>query len=103
RVAGPANGDRRIGVGARRGVDEQGVALGVILAILEMLRHVHKAAVSRPAFADRDRLGNDIRSRFVGGMNHFRTGVLMLAVISESDGENFTARFAAFHDDTWIF
>src|ERR1044071_3823719 len=36
-------------------------------------------------------------------MNHFCAGVLVLAVISESDGEDFTPRLAAFHDDAWVF
>ena len=86
-----------------RGVDEQRVALGVVLAILEMLRHVHEPAISRAAFADRDRFRNDVRRRFVGGVNHFRAGVLMLAVVRQRDGKNFAARFATFHDDAGIF
>src|SRR5205814_6791482 len=53
-VAGAANGDRRIGVRTRGGVDKKRVALGVVLAILEMLRHMDKPAISGAAGADRD-------------------------------------------------
>src|SRR5207253_9337834 len=51
-VAGAADGDGGVGVSARSGVDEQGVALGIVLAILEMLRHVDESAISGAASAD---------------------------------------------------
>ena len=35
-------------------------------------------------------------------MDHFRAGVLMLAVAGERDGKHFAARFAAFHDHARI-
>src|SRR3989440_7551906 len=38
RVASAADSDRRIRVGARRRIDQQRVAFGVVLAVLEMLR-----------------------------------------------------------------
>ena len=41
--------------------------------------------------------------RFVGGVNHFRAGVLMLTIARQRDGENFTTGFAAFHDHARIF
>ena len=84
-IAGAADGDRGIGVGAAVGVDQKRVALGVVLAILEMLRHVDEAAISGAAGADRDRFGNDVARRFIGGVNHFRAGVLMLAVVGQRD------------------
>ena len=84
-------------------IDEKRVALGVVLAILEMLRHVDESAISSAAFADRDRFRNDVRRRFIGGVNHFRAGVLMLSVVCQRDGKNFAARFAAFHDNAGIF
>ena len=91
-----------IGVGAAGRVDQERVALGVVLAILQMLRDVDEAAIGRPARADRDALGNDVARRFIGGVDHFRAGVLMLAVAGERDGEHFAAGFAAFHDDARI-
>ena len=51
----------------------------------------------------RDRFRNDVAGRFVGGVNHFRAGILMLTVVGERDGENFAACFAALHDDARIF
>src|SRR5438128_2947684 len=60
-VAGAADGDRRVGVGARGGVDKKGIALGVVLAILEMLRHMDKSAISGAAGANRDRFRDDVR------------------------------------------
>ena len=68
-----------------------------------MLRNVHESAVSGAAGADRDRFGNDVRGRFIGGVNHLRAGVLMLTVVGERDGENFAARSAAFHNHARIF
>src|SRR4051795_3689704 len=67
-----------------------------------MLRHVHQAAVSGATFADRDRFGNYIARRLVGSMNHLRAGVLMLAVISKRDRQNFAARLSTFHNNPWI-
>ena len=63
-VAGAAHGDRRISVGAAGRVDEQRVALGVVLATLEMLRHVNQAAISGAAFADGDRFRNNVARSF---------------------------------------
>ena len=84
-------------------VDKQRVALGVVLAILQMLRHVDQAAVSGAAFADGDRFGNDVAGCLIGSVNHFRAGVLMLTVIGERDGKNFAARLATLHDHAGIF
>ena len=68
-----------------------------------MLRHVDEAAIGGAASADGDRFGNDVAGRFIGGVDHFRAGVLMLTVVGERDGKNFAARFAAFHDHARIF
>ena len=83
-------------------VDEQRVALGVVLAVLEMLRHVDEAAIGRAARADADALRDDVAGRFVSGVDHLRAGVLVLAVAGQGDGKNFAARLAAFHDDARI-
>ena len=40
---------------------------------------------------------------FVGGVNHLRARVLVLTVVGQRDGENFAARFSAFHDHARIF
>src|SRR5881227_2437001 len=69
-VAGAAHGDSRIRVRSRRRVDEKRVALGVVLAILQMFRHVDQSAVSGATFADRDRFRNNVAGRFIGSMNH---------------------------------
>jgi len=61
RVTGAADGDRRISVGARGRVDQKRVTLGVVLAILEMFRDMDESAIGRPAGADRDRFGYDVR------------------------------------------
>ena len=102
-VAGAADGDGRISVGAAGRVDQKRVALGVVLAILQMLRHVHEAAISGATFADGDRFRNDVAGRFIGGVNHLRAGVLVLAVVGQRDGKNFAARLATFHDHAGIF
>ena len=52
-VAVAAHGDRRIGVRAAVGVDQQRVALGVVLAALEVLRDVDQAAVGGAALCRR--------------------------------------------------
>ena len=53
-VAGAADGDSGIGIGAARGIDEECVALGVVLAMLEMLRNVHEPAIGGAAGAEID-------------------------------------------------
>src|SRR2546423_71941 len=65
-VAGAADGDRRISVRATRRVDQQRIALGIVFAVLEVLRDLNQAAISRAALADADALGNDVARRFVG-------------------------------------
>ena len=67
-----------------------------------MLRDVHEPAISGAASADRDALGNDVAGRFIGRVDHFRAGILMLTVTGEGDGDHFAARFAAFHDHARI-
>ena len=54
-VAGAADGDCRIGVGAAGGVNEQCVALGVILAVLKVFRDMDQPAISGAAGSDRNR------------------------------------------------
>ncbi len=46
--------DRRIGIRTALAIDEQRIALGVVLAALEVLRDVDLAAVGGAAFTDRD-------------------------------------------------
>src|ERR1700736_143763 len=95
-VARSADSNRRIGVGAAGRVDQECVALGVVLAMLQVLGHMHEAAISRAACADRNRFRNNVRSRLISGVNHFRAGVLVLTIVSERDGEHFAASFGAF-------
>src|SRR4030095_11601691 len=102
-IAGAAHGDSRVSIRAAGRVDKKRVALGVVLAILEMLRPVNQTAVSGSAFADGDRFGNNVAGRFIGSMNHLRSGVLMLAVVGERYGKNFATRLATFHDHAGIF
>src|SRR5262249_565947 len=52
RVTGPAHRNRWIGVRPAAWINQQGVALGVVLAALEMLRYVDQTAISCAAFAD---------------------------------------------------
>ena len=68
-----------------------------------MLRHVHEAAISGTAGADRNRFRNDVRGRFVGGMDHFRARILMLTIVGQRDAKHFAPRLAAFHDHAWVF
>src|SRR5947208_11106328 len=102
-VAGAADGDRRIGISARGGVDKKRVALGVVLAILEMLRHVDEPSISGAAGANRDRFRDDVRRGFVGSVDHSRAGVLVLSIVSQCDREHFAAGLASFQDHAWIF
>ena len=44
-VARPSNRNGRVGVGTAAGIYEQSVTLGIVLAPLEMFRHVHQAPV----------------------------------------------------------
>ena len=103
RIAGATDGDSWVGVGARGRVDKKGVALGVVLAILEMFRHVDKSAISGAAGPDRNRFRNDVRCRFIGGVDHFRARILMLAVISQRDRQHFAPGPASFQNHTGIF
>ena len=98
-----ADGDGRVGVGARVGVDEQRIALGVVLAALEAPRDVDEAAVRAAALADGDGFGDDGGRGFVGGMDHLGAGVLVLAVVGEGDGDDLAAGLAALEHDPRIF
>ena len=102
-VALASHGNRRIGVCAAVGVDQERVALGVVLAALEMLRNVNQPAVGRAAFADADALGDDVAGRLVRAVNHFCAGILMLAVAGQRNADHFAARFPALQDDARIF
>src|SRR5437868_6692662 len=84
-------------------VDEKRVTFGVVLAILKVLRHVDQSAVSRATFSDRDRFRDNVAGRFIGSVNHLGASVLVLTVVGERDGENFTACFATLHNHTGIF
>src|SRR6478735_1423170 len=97
-----AHGDGRISVGAAVRVDQQRVALGVVLATLEVLRDVDLAAVRGAALADGDGLRHDERRGLVGGVDHLGAGVLVLAVVGERDGDNLAAGLAALQDDAWV-
>src|SRR5206468_5059321 len=102
-IACAAHGDSRIRVGPRRRVDKQRVALGVVFTMLQMFRHVDQSAVSGATFSDRDRFRDNVAGRFIGSMNHLGASVLVLAVVGESDRENFTTCFATLHNYTGIF
>src|SRR5438477_10443177 len=75
-IACATHGDSRIRVRSRRRVDQKRVAVGVVLAMLDMLWHVDDAAVSRAAFAVGVRLGNGVVGRFTGRVNDLRAGVV---------------------------
>ena len=94
--------DRRIGVGAAVGVDQQRVTLSIVLTILEVLWHVHLAAVGGASFADRNRLGDDVTRGIVSEVHHFSAGVLVLAVVGKCDGQHFAAGAFALQDHAWI-
>src|ERR1700736_2201822 len=66
-VARSADSDRWVGVGAAGRVDQKRVALGVVLAVFEMLRDVNKTAISRATGSNGDRFRNDVRSRLITG------------------------------------
>src|SRR5246127_4724365 len=68
-----------------------------------MLRHMHQTAVSSASRANTDALGNDVTRGFFRGMDHFRSGVLMLTVPSESDADHLSASFSTFQHHTGIF
>ncbi len=53
-IAGAADGDRRIGIGARSRVDQKRVALGVVLAMLQVLRDMNESAICGATSPDRN-------------------------------------------------
>ena len=101
-VLAAAHGDRRVGVGTAVLVDEQRVALGVVTAVREGLRDMDQAAVGRTAFADGDRLRDDVRGRVIGRVNHLRTGVLVLTIVGQGDREDLAAGALAAQDHAGI-
>src|SRR5947208_472036 len=102
-IAGAADRDRGVSICARGGVDKEGVTLSVVSAILEMLRHMYKSSISGAAGADRDRFRDDVRCGSVGSVDHFRAGVLVLAVVSQRDREHFAAGLASLQDHAGVF
>src|SRR5205085_9186808 len=93
----------RVSVGPAGGVDQDGVALGVVLAVLQVLRDLDESAIGRAAFPNADALGNDVAGGFVCRVHHFRARVLMLSVAGQGDGKDFAASAPAFHDHARIF
>src|SRR4029077_14485079 len=102
-VSGAADGDGGISVSERGGVVEERVVLGVVFVMFEILGNVNEAAVGGAACADGDRFGNDVAGGLIGGVNHLRSGVLMLAVIRERDRKTSAARFAPLQNPAGIF
>ena len=97
-----ADTDGGVGVGAAVGVDEQGVALGVVFAAFEVLRDVHETTIGAAAFADGDGFADDVAGGVIGRMDHLGAGVLMLAAVGQSDADDFTAGAFALHDDAGV-
>ena len=98
-----AHGDGGIGVGAAVGVDQQGIALGVVLAAFEVFGNVDLAAIGAAASADADGFADDVGSRLIGGVDHLGAGVLVLAIVGEGDADDFAAGAFALHDHAGIF
>ena len=94
-VALASHGNSWIGVCAAVGIDQQRVALGVVLASLEMLGHMNQTTVSRAAGANADALGDNIAGGLVSGMDHLGAGILVLSVTGQRDRDHFAARFPA--------
>ena len=84
-IARATDGDGGIGVSARGGINQKCVALGIVLAILEVFRHVDQSTIGSSAGADRDRFRDDVRRCFIGRVQHFRAGILVLAVVRQRD------------------
>ena len=103
RIAGAANSYGRISISPAGGINEEGVAFGVIFAVFEMLRHVHEPAVSGTTGADRDRFGNDVAGGFIRPVDHLGPGILVLTVAGQRDRKHFAPRFPPFQNDPGIF
>src|SRR5271165_136027 len=82
-VTRASNRDGWVCVGTAAGIDQQSVTLGVVLAALEVFRHVHQAPVSGAALADTDTLGNDVAGSLVGRVHHLCPGILVLPVTGQ--------------------
>ena len=95
--------DGGVGVGVAVAVDEQGVALGVVFAAFEVLRDVDEAAIGAATFADGDGFADDVAGGVIGGVDHLRAGVLMLAAVGQGDADDFTTGAFALHDDAGVF
>src|SRR5690606_19665798 len=75
----------------------------VVFATLQVLRDVNLAAIGGAALANGDGFRDDVGRRVVGGVDHFRAGVLVLSVVGERDGDDFAAGAFTFEDDAGIF
>ena len=75
----------------------------LFLQLLEVLGHVYLAAVGGAAFADGDRFGDDVARGVVREVHHLRAGVLVLAIVGQSDGENFAASATPFRTTPGYF
>jgi len=49
---------------------------------------MHQAAIGRAPFAYTDTLGNNIARGFIGRVDHFRAGILVLTVTRQSDADH---------------
>jgi hypothetical protein len=61
------------------------ITLRVVSAAFEMFRDVDETPIRCSTFADLDALGNDVTGGFVGCVDHFCPGILMLTIAGQSN------------------
>src|SRR5699024_7513049 len=97
------NIDVREGVGARDGVYQQSVALGVVRRALGTRSTLDQTAVCGAASTTGYALGNNIRLGVWCQVHHLGTGVLILALTSKRHRQGFTLGMFTSQVDRRVF
>jgi len=103
RVTGPAHRDRRIGVRPAGLVNQQGVALGVVLTAPEMFRYVDQTTIGCATFADANTFRNYVAGGLISSVNHFGAGILVLAISRQRDADDLAASLSSLQYNARIF
>jgi hypothetical protein len=80
--------DGEVCVGPVGGVDQKCITFGVVFTAFQMLRNMDQATIGCASLPYTDTLGNNIAGRFIGRVDHFRSGILVLTITRKGDADH---------------
>ena len=82
---------------------QQGITLGEVVGIFSFFTHFHQTAVGVVALTGGDTFGDDRTAGIFTQVDHFGTGIRLLAIIGNGYRIELTHGVVPFQDTTWIF